>query len=139
MNCMYNIEFEIAIRPDAVDSLRKAITAANLDDAFSIDTFDREGNPDSPMLFCEFNGPCSLSMASDIENIAKGPVTEAAVDTVLVTEQCDNDTKVYGVGPDAVEALSAHRLFEVLTLVDDLTMGDLAKALKAVEAKSQLR
>ena len=139
MSCMYQVEFEVAIRPDAVDSLRNAITAANLEDAFSIGFEDCADPASRPILYCEFNGPCSLSMASAIEAIAKGPVTEAAVDTVLVTEQCDNDTKVYGVGPDAVKALSAHRLFEVLTLVDELTMGDLAKVLKAVEAKSQLR
>lgn len=133
MSCMYSIEFEVAIREDAVDSLRKAITAANLDDAFSIDY------EDGPVLYCEVTGQCSYDAASAIERFVKGPVTEAAVDTVLVTEQCDNDTKVYGVGPDAVKALSAHRLAEVLTLADDLTMGDLAKALKAFEAKSQLR
>lgn len=138
MSCMYDIRFEVAIRPDAVDLLRKAITAANLEDAFPISDaqFPSGG---LPFLRCEFNGPCSFGMASAIEDMAKGPVTEAAVDTVLVTEQCDNDAKVYGVGPDAAKMLSAHRLAEVLTLVDDLTMGDLAKALKVLEAKSQLR
>lgn len=143
MSCMYHVEFKVAIRPDAVHSLRKAIDAANLLDAFSIGArscrTDRRADGDGPILYCEFNGPCSLSTAADIEDIAKGPVSEAAVDTVLVTEQCNNDTKVYGVGPDAIPVLSAHRLAEVLTLVEDLTMGDLAKALKVLEAKSQLR
>ena len=131
MSCMYSIEFEVAIRTDAVHSLRKAITAANLEDVFSFND-----DPAEPMIHCEFDGPCSLNMAADIEDIAKGPVTEAGDETVLVTEQCDNAAKVYGVGPDAFAALSAHRLAEVLTLVDDLTMGDLAKALKALEAKT---
>ena len=134
MSCMYNIEFEVAIRPDAVHLLRQTICAVNLEDVFLFND-----DPAKPMIHCEFNGPCSLSMAADIENIAKGPVTEAADETVLVTEQCDNDAKVYGVGPDAAKMLSAHRLAEVLTLAEDLTMGDLAKALKVLEAKSQLR
>lgn len=137
-SCMYDIRFEVAIRPDAVDSLRKAITAANLEDAFSIGG-SVWADGDGPILHCEFNGPCSFGTASAIEDMAKGPVTEAAVDTVLVTEQCDNSAKVYGVGPDAFAVLSAHRLAEVMVLADDLTMGDLAKALKVFEAKSQLR
>lgn len=124
MGCAYFVNYTVRINTGAVEALRAAIEAAGLGHAFSVD----DTAPCGTILSCEFAGECGYTTATDIEEFTKGPVSDAAAESILVTEECDSETKSYGIGPDGAMLLSAKRLGEIVELAKDLTPADLGKA-----------
>ena len=118
MGCTYFVNYTVKIRPDAVETLRTAIGAEEyMGDFFSLE---------DDVLSCESCDMMSFGMASAIEEFTKGPVSDAAVESLLVMEACDGTTRSYGIGPGGAKAFSSQRLDEIRVMADGLTLEDYA-------------
>lgn len=137
MGCSYFTAWTVKIRPDEIGALRAAIGAKGMDGFFTLN---------GDILSCE---ACSDNMgfitmrevAVAIEDFAKGPVSDAAAESVCVTatqrrKSCDGDDSQYGIGPDAAGALSAHRLSEIRDLAADLTDDDAAALARELNSRT---
>lgn len=131
MGCTYFVNYTVKIRPDAVETLRTAIGAEEyMGDFFSLE---------DDVLSCESCDMMSFGMASAIEEFTKGPVSDAAVESLLVMEACDGATRSYGIGPGGAKAFSAQRLDEIRVMADGLTLEDYATLVRDVTTVYQLK
>lgn len=116
MGCHYFAHYTVKIRPDAVEALQAEIDAEEL--------LKRYFSIQDGVLSCKACDEMGYSTATLIEDFTKGPVSDAAAESVLVEECCDGDETHYGIGPEADKALSAYRLDEIKELAGDLTADD---------------
>ena len=131
MSCNYSTTFDVAIRPEAVESLAKAINVITGDESKSksLGAFELHGDT----LCCVFSGLCSFEVATAIETFTKGAVSDAAAESIVVTEETDGEKKSYGIGPDGKQVFSAHCRDEIVKLAGNLTAADCVDASAAIE------
>lgn len=132
MSCNYFTAFEVAIRPEAIESLAKAV---NVGKSILLGAFELHGDT----LCCVFSGLCSFQAASAIEQFTRGAVSDAAAESIVVTEETDGVKTSYGIGPDGARVFSAHCCDEITKLARSLSLTDSITALAAVQERLDSR